>query len=85
MIVAAPYVLSCGAGKWLPSYTEQLRGKKVIVLGDYDPVDPKKGYRPGWNHLVKVCNSLHGVAQSVKGVMLPGLEEGKDPDDWGWG
>ncbi|MBY0459374.1 MAG: hypothetical protein K2V38_18770, partial [Gemmataceae bacterium] len=52
------------------------------VLGDWDKVDPGTGWRPGWLHLVKVCNALTGVARSVKGIVLPGLAEGEDPDDW---
>lgn len=72
-----------GAGKWLPEYTEYLRGRTVYVLGDFDKIDPLTGRRPGEDHVRKVCNSLHGVAKAVKGVLaMPGLVEGQDPDDW---
>lgn len=71
-----------GAGKWLPQYTETLRGRPVVILPDYDPVSEETGVRPGTEHARKVANNLYGVAASVKVVWLPGLGEGEDVDDW---
>jgi hypothetical protein len=71
-----------GAGKWKEGYSEALRGRKVVILPDHDPVDAKTGYRAGWRHAVNVANNLYGIAASVKVLDLPGLKEGQDADDW---
>jgi hypothetical protein len=70
-----------GAGKWLPEYNEILRGRRVVIIHDYDKVDKHTGLRPGWEHAVKVANALHGIAASVKVLSLP-IQEGQDIDDW---
>jgi hypothetical protein len=63
-----------GAGKWHKDYSEFLRGRRVVVLPDNDP--------PGAAHGAQVAQSLHGVAASVKVVLLPGLPRKGDVSDW---
>ena len=47
-----------GPGKWLPEYTEQLKGKTVVIFGDNDEV--------GRAYAEETANALHGVAKSVQ-------------------
>ena len=54
-----------GAGKWKPEHTGFLQGRRVIVLADNDD--------PGRDHAEKVALSLHGVAEWVRILELPGL------------
>lgn len=65
---------SMGAGKWRDSYTEALRGKDVVLLPDND--------EPGREHALKVASALHGVAKSIKLILLPGLPEKGDVSDF---
>lgn len=44
--------------KWLPSFTEALRGKRVVILQDND--------EPGKACAARCANALHGAAASVK-------------------
>jgi uncharacterized protein (DUF927 family) len=63
-----------GAKKWKQGHAEHLRGKHVIILADND--------RDGKTHGEIVCQSLAGVAASVRVVNLPGLPEKGDIVDW---
>jgi hypothetical protein len=63
-----------GAGKWRPEYTEQLRGRCVVVIPDNDD--------PGRKHASAVAAALFGVAASVAVLELPGLREKGDVSDW---
>lgn len=63
-----------GAGKWTAEHSEFLRGRNVVVLPDNDD--------PGQNHARKVALSLHGIAESVRIVELPGLPIQGDVSDW---
>ncbi len=63
-----------GAGKWLDEYSEQLRGRTVIILPDKD--------EPGQKHAEKVAAALHEIAKSVRILKLPGLPEKGDVSDW---
>jgi hypothetical protein len=62
--------------KWLPQYTESLRGAHVVLVPDLDTasVPPLAGYR----HVLHVAAELEGVAASVRVVAAA---EGKDPHD----
>lgn len=51
-----------GSGKWLPQYTEALKGRNVIVIPDNDT--------QGKNFAVETCNALAGHAASVKMINL---------------
>ena len=63
-----------GAGKWLDSYSEHLRGAHVIIIPDNDV--------PGCEHAMQVACSLHQTASSVKYVLLPDLPPKGDVSDW---
>src|SRR5439155_16203262 len=63
-----------GAEKWKPHYSDMLRGAHVVMLPDNDA--------PGRKHIVKVAQSLQGIAASLKVVELPGLHEKGDVSDW---
>jgi hypothetical protein len=54
-----------GAGKWAPEYNECLKGKDVVLVPDND--------NPGREHMVKVAQSLNGIAKTIKWLDLPGL------------
>jgi hypothetical protein len=83
-----------GAGKWRDDYAEAFRGKHCVVLADNDPqaTDQKTGkprfhpdgrpVMPGQDHAATVARSLHGVATSVKVLLLPGLGDKQDVSDW---
>ncbi len=60
-----------GAGKWLPAFSESLRGKNVAIIPDADA--------PGRKHAQQVAESLWLVAASVKILELPGA---KDLSEW---
>lgn len=66
-----------GSGKWLPQYTEALKGRNVIVIPDNDT--------QGKNFAVETCNALAGHAASVKMIDLTdewsGLPEKGDISD----
>ncbi len=59
-----------GDSKWLPDYTEMLRGAVVVVVADKD--------EPGRVHAANVATRLDGVARSVRVVEAL---EGKDSFD----
>jgi putative DNA primase/helicase len=63
-----------GAGKWLADYSESLRGRRVIILSDNDD--------PGRKHVQHVASSLHGIAQRIRAVELPGMPPKGDVTDW---
>lgn len=60
------YVSTCnvgGAGKWIPAYSDCLKGKDVIVIPDNDT--------PGRKHGDLVVKSLEGKCASLKTVIVP--------------
>jgi hypothetical protein len=57
--------------RWLPEYSEVLRGKDVPVIADTD--------EPGRRHVQQVAESLHGKTESLKVLELPGA---KDLSEW---
>ena len=63
-----------GAGKWLPEYSQSLRGKDVVLLPDND--------HQGRDHMIKAAESLNGTAKSLKWLDLPGVPEKGDASDW---
>lgn len=52
-----------GAGKWLDSFSETLRGADVAIIADKDPA--------GRGHAQLVASNLHGIAKSVRVLELP--------------
>ena len=73
-LAATTNPMGAGRGKWLPSYSEALRGRAVALLPDNDEV--------GLSHMAAIAAALAGVARSVRTVVLPGLGEGEDVSDW---
>lgn len=63
-----------GAGKWQAAFSKALSGRDVVILPDNDD--------PGRRHAEQVATSLHGLAQSVRVVALPGLPAKGDVSDW---
>ena len=63
-----------GAGHWTADHSAFFRGRRVIVLADNDEA--------GRNHAQQVAQSLHGIAESVRIVELPGLPAKGDVSDW---
>ena len=63
-----------GAGKWTVEHAAFLRGRRVVVIPDND--------EPGRNHALQVAQSLHGIAECVRIVELPGLPAKGDVSDW---
>lgn len=65
------------AGKWLPQYTEALRGKRVAIIPDNDDI--------GKAFAAETANALYGTAESVKVLDLtkewPALPEKGDISD----
>jgi len=60
--------------KWRPEYTESLRGRKVVILPDNDG--------PGRHRAKHIAEALQSVANEVRVVELPGLQEKGDVTDW---
>jgi len=63
-----------GAKKWLAAYTQELRGRNVILLPDND--------ESGREHVQLVRGHLDGAAASIKVLTLPGLPPKGDIIDW---
>jgi len=63
-----------GAGKWLPEYSESLRGRPAYVVRDNDAA--------GESHVKQVAKSLYGIAGSLKVIELPNLPPKGDISDW---
>jgi hypothetical protein len=63
-----------GAGKWRPEYTEELHGRRVVLLPDND--------EPGEKHAETVARALGGVATEVRILRLPNLPAKGDVSDW---
>jgi putative DNA primase/helicase len=63
-----------GSGKWEEQYSEALRGRRVVIVPDNDDA--------GRKHVQVVGSRLTGVADRVRVLELPGLEEKGDFFDW---
>jgi 5S rRNA maturation endonuclease (ribonuclease M5) len=63
-----------GAGKWKPEYNDHFKGKGVVIIPDND--------EPGLKHGQTIARNLNGIAESVKVVQLPGLNDKEDITDW---
>jgi putative DNA primase/helicase len=76
-LVAMGRVATCnpmGALKWTGRYSDVLRGRHVIIIGDNDD--------DGRQHAKEVAYSLQGKATSIKVVELPGVPEKGDVSDF---
>lgn len=58
--------------RWLPQFTESLRGREVIIIPDND--------QPGWERAATIARALLGVAASIIVFDLP--PDSKDVTDW---
>ena len=63
-----------GAGKWRREYNDHFKGKRIVILPDNDD--------PGRKHAQDVARDLHGIAEIVKVVELPGLPHKGDVTNW---
>lgn len=63
-----------GAGKWVESFSEHLRGADVVIIPDADDV--------GRKHAQAVAQSLAGVGARVRVLELPSLPPKGDVSDW---
>jgi DNA primase len=63
--------MGAGPGKWLPAYSDSLRGKRVVIIPDAD--------EPGRKHAANIARQLLDVAAEVRMIKLPGV---KDISDW---
>ena len=70
------FVATTAAGgakaRWLPEYTDTLRGREVIVIPDNDG--------PGWERAAKLCRELYGAVSRLRVFDLP--TSTKDITDW---
>jgi hypothetical protein len=62
------------SGKWTDDCVQALAGRHVLILEDNDEAGRKKA--------LEAARLLHGVADTVRIVRLPGLGEGEDVSDW---
>ena len=69
--VATTNAGGCNA-PWLPSFTETLRGREVIIIPDNDA--------PGWERATVIARGLLGVAARIRIFDLP--KSTKDISDW---
>jgi hypothetical protein len=60
--------------KWLPDYSEALRGRRVVLVPDNDD--------SGREHVRKIAKALRGIATSVRILELPGVPPKGDVSDW---
>ena len=58
-----------GAGKWLPAFSQYLKGKCVYIVADND--------EPGQKHAREVLKSLEGSVEWVKWIELPKEHNGR--------
>ena len=58
-----------GAGKWLPAFSEYLKGKHVYIAADNDELGQKHGR--------EVLKSLEGIVEWVKWIELPKEHNGR--------
>lgn len=62
-----------GAGKWLPAFSQHLRGKSVFIVPDRDD--------SGAKHAANVLASLAGLVKWVKWIELPPEHKGRAVKD----
>jgi putative DNA primase/helicase len=63
-----------GSSSWRRFYTGFFGGKRTLLLPDNDD--------PGHKYVQAAARDLHGVAQVVRVLELPGLADGEDVVDW---
>ena len=80
-LAALGHCATCvAAGKWIGDCIQALAGRNIIILQDKDA---KRGGEPGRTKALTAAQALHGVAKSIRIVLLPGLNERiNDVSDW---
>lgn len=76
-LAALGFVATCNAGganKWPAEINRHFQGSIVYILPDNDEA--------GRSHARRVAGALHGTAETVHIVELPGLPQGGDVSDW---
>lgn len=76
-LISLGFVATCnvgGSGKWRDEYSAYLKGRQVVIAPDND--------ESGRQHGLQVARSLKGIAQSVRWLELPNLDEKGDVSDW---
>lgn len=63
-----------GAGKWRAHFNNELKGRKVAILRDYDDA--------GKAHRQNISESISGLVEELRCPELPGLAKGGDVSDW---
>ncbi len=63
-----------GAGNWQDEFAFYFTGRWVAILPDNDEA--------GHAHAHQVATSLYGIAETIKIIHLPGLQEKEDVHDW---
>jgi len=62
------------SGKWTDDCVKPLAGRDIIILQDNDDAGAKKA--------LAAAQALHGVAKTIRVVLLPDLKSGGDVSDW---
>ena len=62
------------SGKWTDDIVEHFAGRDVVILQDND--------EPGRKKAIAAANALHGVAWTIRIVLLPDLPDKGDVSDW---
>jgi hypothetical protein len=62
------------SGKWTEDCVQALAGRHVLILADNDTAGERKA--------LEAATLLHGVADTVRVIRLPGLGAGEDVSDW---
>ena len=62
------------AGKWTDDCVQPLAGRDCLILEDNDKAGREKS--------LDAANNLHGVANTIRIVRLPGLGDREDVSDW---
>src|SRR6516225_2748292 len=62
------------SGKWTEDCVKALAGRHIMVLQDNDGAGEKKA--------LAAAQAMHGVATSIRVVLLPDLKPGGDVSDW---
>jgi hypothetical protein len=66
-----------GGARWTPELAEHFRNREIVVLPDFDSKGVKRA--------LEAANALQDVAQSIRVVVLPGLDgatKNRDVSDW---
>jgi hypothetical protein len=69
-------------GKWPLELGEPLRGRKVVLIPDDDPVDEKLKYSPGLEHVKRVGRLLKPILAGQKYLRLTQGSAKEDLTDW---